>query len=118
MNLGSDLGERAGSDEAVMRFVDSASVCCGAHAGSPELAVRTARRCLELGLEVVEEGVRVVARARVTARTGVEMEALTAAAVAGLALVDMVKSVEPGVELERIRLLEKSGGKSGRWVRG
>ena len=52
MNLGSDLGERAGSDEAVMRFVDSASVCCGAHAGSPELAVRTARRCLELGLEV------------------------------------------------------------------
>lgn len=73
---------------------------------------------VDVDLEVVEEGVRVVARARVTARTGVEMEALTAAAVAGLALVDMVKSVEPGVELERIRLLEKSGGKSGRWVRG
>ncbi|MGH7777265.1 MAG: cyclic pyranopterin monophosphate synthase MoaC [Candidatus Dormibacterales bacterium] len=73
---------------------------------------------VEVDLVPVEEGVRIAARARVTARTGVEMEALTAAAVAGLALVDMVKGIEPGVELEHIRLLEKSGGKSGRWVRG
>jgi cyclic pyranopterin phosphate synthase len=67
--------------------------------------------------EFVETGVRVLARARVTARTGVEMEALTAAAVAGLALIDMVKAVEPGVSLESVRLLEKSGGKSGEWRR-
>jgi cyclic pyranopterin phosphate synthase len=67
--------------------------------------------------EFVETGVRILARARVTARTGVEMEALTAAAVAGLALIDMVKAVEPGVSLESVRLLEKSGGKSGEWRR-
>jgi cyclic pyranopterin phosphate synthase len=45
------------------------------------------------------------------------MEALTAAAVAGLALIDMVKGVEKGVYLENVRLLSKSGGKSGDWRR-
>ena len=45
------------------------------------------------------------------------MEALTAAAVAGLTLIDMIKGVERGVFLERIRLLEKSGGRSGTWKR-
>jgi cyclic pyranopterin monophosphate synthase len=67
--------------------------------------------------ELLEDGVRILARARVTGRTGVEMEALTAAAVAGLTVIDMVKGVEPGVWLESIRLLEKSGGKSGTWKR-
>ena len=47
----------------------------------------------------------------------VEMEALTAAAVAGLTVIDMVKGLEPGVWLEAVRLLEKSGGKSGVWKR-
>jgi cyclic pyranopterin phosphate synthase len=51
------------------------------------------------------------------ARTGVEMEALTAAAVAGLTLIDMVKSVEKGVTIEQVRLLSKSGGESGDWKR-
>ena len=67
--------------------------------------------------ELLEAGVRILATARVTGRTGVEMEALTAAAVAGLTVIDMVKSIEPGVWLEAVRLLEKSGGKSGVWKR-
>lgn len=67
--------------------------------------------------EFVEGGVRVLARARVVGQTGVEMEALTAAAVAGLTLIDMTKGVERGVYIESIRLLEKSGGRSGTWKR-
>jgi len=65
--------------------------------------------------EFVRGGVRVLARARVTGQTGVEMEALTAAAVAGLTLIDMTKGVEKGIYLESVRLLEKSGGRSGTW---
>jgi cyclic pyranopterin phosphate synthase len=61
--------------------------------------------------------VRILARVRVTGQTGVEMEALTAAAVAGLTLIDMTKAVEKGVYLEKVRLLEKSGGRSGTWTR-
>jgi cyclic pyranopterin phosphate synthase len=72
---------------------------------------------VEVGLEVGDDGVRIEATARVTGRTGVEMEALTAAAVAGLTLIDMVKSVEKGVSLEHVRLLAKSGGRSGDWRR-
>jgi cyclic pyranopterin monophosphate synthase len=68
--------------------------------------------------EVGEAGVRIEATARVTGQTGVEMEALTAAAVAGLTLIDMVKGVEKGVSLESVRLLSKTGGKSGEWRRG
>jgi len=67
--------------------------------------------------ELLPAGVRILATARVTGRTGVEMEALTAVAVAGLTLIDMVKGMEPGVWLESIRLLEKTGGKSGGWKR-
>jgi cyclic pyranopterin phosphate synthase len=65
----------------------------------------------------VSGGVRVLATARVTGQTGVEMEALTAAAVAGLTLIDMTKGIERGVYLETVRLLEKSGGRSGTWKR-
>jgi cyclic pyranopterin monophosphate synthase len=59
----------------------------------------------------------VLAKARVVGQTGVEMEALTAAAVAGLTLIDMTKGIERGVHLESVRLLEKSGGRSGTWKR-
>jgi cyclic pyranopterin phosphate synthase len=72
---------------------------------------------IEVDFEVQDDGVRVEASARVMARTGVEMEALTAAAVAGLTLIDMVKSVEKGVTIEQVRLLSKSGGESGDWKR-
>ncbi|MBI5115154.1 cyclic pyranopterin monophosphate synthase MoaC [Candidatus Poribacteria bacterium] len=57
----------------------------------------------------------IVAEARVTAKTGVEMEALTAAAVAALTIYDMCKSAEKGMIISDIRLLEKSGGKSGHY---
>src|SRR5215813_8420095 len=73
---------------------------------------------VEVEFEVRDSGVRVETTARVTGQTGVEMEALTAAAVAGLTVIDMVKSLEKGVSLESVRLLSKSGGKSGEWHRG
>ncbi len=72
---------------------------------------------VSVDFEFVAGGVRILTRARVVGQTGVEMEALTAAAVAGLTLIDMIKGVERGVFLERIRLLEKSGGRSGTWKR-
>jgi cyclic pyranopterin monophosphate synthase len=58
-------------------------------------------------------GVTVLATVKTTGRTGVEMEALTAACVACLTVYDMVKSVERGVRIEAVRLIEKRGGKSG-----
>jgi cyclic pyranopterin monophosphate synthase len=57
-------------------------------------------------------------RVRTVDKTGVEMEALTAASVAALTIYDMVKAVEKGVTITRVELLEKSGGKSGVWSRG
>ena len=70
-----------------------------------------------LDFEFVRGAVRVLAKARVVGQTGVEMEALTAAAVAGLTLIDMTKGIERGVSIESVRLLEKSGGRSGTWKR-
>ena len=61
--------------------------------------------------------VTLTAEARATARTGVEMEALTAASVAALTVYDMVKGIEKGVEIAHVRLVEKTGGKSGDWRR-
>jgi cyclic pyranopterin monophosphate synthase len=60
---------------------------------------------------------RVRAEAATTGQTGVEMEAMTAASVAALTVYDMVKGVERGVEIQAVRLLSKSGGKSGHWTR-
>lgn len=67
-----------------------------------------------------EPGARVECRATVecTARTGVEMEALTAVQVALLTIYDMCKAVDRGMVMGEVRLLEKRGGKSGQWVRG
>jgi cyclic pyranopterin phosphate synthase len=62
-------------------------------------------------------GLRIRAEAATTGPTGVEMEALTAAAVAALTVYDMVKGVERGVEIRSVRLLSKVGGKSGEWHR-
>ena len=62
--------------------------------------------------------VTLTAEARVTARTGVEMEAMTAASIAALTVYDMVKALERGVEIASIALVEKSGGRSGTWRRG
>ncbi len=62
-------------------------------------------------------GLRIRAEAATTGPTGVEMEALTAASVAALTVYDMVKGVERGVEIRGVRLIAKSGGKSGDWRR-
>jgi cyclic pyranopterin monophosphate synthase len=66
----------------------------------------------------VDEGlVRIRAEARTSGQTGVEMEALTACSVAALTVYDMVKALERTVEIGELRLVEKSGGKSGHWRR-
>ena len=64
-----------------------------------------------------EGAIEVEAVVETRARTGVEMEALTAAAAAALTIYDMCKSQDPALEITALRLLEKSGGKSGRWKR-
>ena len=61
------------------------------------------------------DGVRATARASLTGRTGVEMEAMTAAAIALLTVYDMAKALDKGMVVEDVRLLEKTGGKSGAW---
>ena len=78
--------------------------------------------CHPLALDTVgvdfafeEGGLRVTARAGLTGRTGVEMEALTAASVALLTIYDMAKALEKGMVIREVRLIEKTGGKSGDW---
>ena len=62
--------------------------------------------------------IRITATCKVSGKTGVEMEALTAASVAGLTIYDMCKAVDRDMEISEVRLEEKSGGKSGDWRRG
>jgi cyclic pyranopterin monophosphate synthase len=82
--------------------------------------------CHQLNLSAVQvdiepdealPGLRVLARARLRGRTGVEMEALVAASVAALTVYDMCKAADRGMEVVAVRLLEKSGGRSGAWRR-
>ena len=68
-------------------------------------------------LNVADSLVRISATCKVSGKTGVEMEALTAASVAGLTIYDMCKAVDRGMEISEVRLEEKSGGKSGDWQR-
>lgn len=70
---------------------------------------------VEVRVEPAEGGLAVTARVRTIGPTGVEMEALTAVSVACLTLYDMLKAAEKGMVIEAVRLLEKSGGKSGGW---
>jgi cyclic pyranopterin monophosphate synthase len=71
---------------------------------------------VRLELDDALPGIRATATARVTAKTGVEMEALTAVAVALLTAYDMLKGIDRGMRLADIRLLAKSGGRSGAWT--
>jgi cyclic pyranopterin phosphate synthase len=93
-----------------------------------QAAKRTAElipMCHSLGLDSVEvlfeapgddpERLRITCRTRCQGRTGVEMEAMTGAAVAALTVYDMTKALSKEIELERVRLLSKKGGKSGVW---
>jgi len=68
-------------------------------------------------LTITDTGVEIEATVRTADRTGVEMEALTAVSVAGLAIVDMVKALDKSTSLDDIRIVAKTGGKSGEWRR-
>jgi len=118
-------------DELLARIADRA-VAKGDIIAVAELAgIMGAKRtaeliplCHPLGLDSVEVsicpsegGLEVTATATTVARTGVEMEAMTAVAVACLTIYDMLKSAARDIRIERIELLEKSGGKSGIWRR-
>ena len=109
----------------------------GGHAKGDVLAtariagIMAAKRCAELiplchplmlarvqvEFAVQDAGVRIQAECKLDGKTGVEMEALTAVAVAALTLFDMCKAVDPGMEIGAIRVLSKDGGKTGRWER-
>jgi cyclic pyranopterin monophosphate synthase len=69
-------------------------------------------------IEQVPEGARITTTVSVTAKTGVEMEAMTAASVGALAIYDMVKGIDRGARISSVELLSKSGGRSGEWRRG
>jgi cyclic pyranopterin phosphate synthase len=93
--------------------------------------IQGAKRCAELlplahvigvhgatvDLTVEDEGVGIEATVRTADRTGVEMEALTAVAVAALSVVDMVKGMDRSARIENARIVAKTGGRSGSWVR-
>jgi len=71
---------------------------------------------IEVELEGTDDGIVITAIVRTTERTGVEMEALTAVAVAALTVYDMVKGIDRGAVIDAVRVVSKSGGRSGDWV--
>ena len=68
-------------------------------------------------LELNDSSILITAVTKTADRTGVEMEALTAVATAGLAVIDMIKAVDPAASIERVRVISKEGGKTGYWAR-
>ena len=72
---------------------------------------------VDVECSVTDEGVEIVAIVKTIDRTGVEMEALTAVAVAGLNVIDMVKAVDRAAMIDDVRVLAKSGGRRGDWTR-
>jgi cyclic pyranopterin phosphate synthase len=72
---------------------------------------------VDIDLTVHDTHVAIMATVRTADRTGVEMEALTCVAVAGLALIDMVKAVDPAAVISDVRVEEKTGGRTGHWTR-
>jgi cyclic pyranopterin phosphate synthase len=70
-----------------------------------------------VGLTVTDDGVTIEVTARTADRTGVEMEALTAVTVGALALIDMIKAVDPAATITDVKVIEKTGGKTGHWSR-
>jgi cyclic pyranopterin phosphate synthase len=73
---------------------------------------------IDVTFEALDRRIRILARAKTAERTGVEMEAMTAAAISALTIYDMVKGTERGVTITDVRLLSKSGGRSGDWSAG
>lgn len=121
---------RAAFDLVAGHGVEKGDVLAVARLAGTMAAKRTAELiplCHPLGLDLVTveaelderlPGVRIRAVAKVTARTGVEMEALTAVAVGCLTVYDMVKAVDRGMVIEGVRLTSKTGGTRGDWRKG
>ncbi len=118
---------------ATLRLVRARKIAKGEVLSTARLAgIQAAKRTFELiplthpipidnvavETEMLKTGIRIRCRVRAEARTGAEMEALTGAAVAALTIYDMVKAVERGAEIGRLRLDFKTGGKSGTFRRG
>jgi cyclic pyranopterin monophosphate synthase len=72
---------------------------------------------VDVDLDVADDGVTITVTARTADRTGVEMEALTAVSVGALALIDMIKAIDPAAVVSDVRVDEKTGGKTGTWRR-
>ena len=72
---------------------------------------------VSVDLVVVDDGVEITATVKTADRTGVEMEALTAVAVAGLTVIDMVKAIDPGATITDVKMIHKDGGRNGEWNR-
>ena len=72
---------------------------------------------VDVDIKLGETEIEIKAFAKVNYHTGVEMEAFTAVAVAGLTVIDMIKAVDPYASITDIRLVEKAGGKNGHWAR-
>ena len=72
---------------------------------------------VDVTTDVTDDGVEITATVRTTGRTGVEMEALTAVSVAGLAVIDMIKAIDRAAVITDVRVLAKSGGRRGDWQR-
>jgi cyclic pyranopterin phosphate synthase len=72
---------------------------------------------VDVTAEVTDDGVEITATVKTTERTGVEMEALTAVAVAGLAVIDMIKAIDRAAVISDVRVLTKAGGRRGSWSR-
>ena len=119
-------------DEATLGLVRDGTAAKGDVARIAELAgIMAAKRTHELiplchllplsgisvAVDIAEGGLGVTAQARTTASTGVEMEALCAVSVACLTIYDMLKAKARGMTIERVELVEKSGGASGEWRR-
>lgn len=73
---------------------------------------------VDIDVETVKQGILITAMVKTSGKTGVEMEALTAVSVAALTAIDMIKAIDKSAMITDVKLLEKSGGKSGNWTRG
>lgn len=118
---------------AVMHKIEAQDIAKGDLLATARIAgIQGAKQCANLiplchplplskvtiDIEPCEGGLAITAECKTTGKTGVEMEALTAASVAALTIYDMCKALDKGIVIEQVRLLEKHGGKSGAWVRG
>ncbi len=72
---------------------------------------------VNVDLEIVDDGVQIYSTVKISDRTGVEMEALTAVSIAALTIIDMTKALDPGATIKNIQVDEKDGGRNGHWKR-